>query len=92
MYVCVYVASICAQRRVVVRVILGRARALRANAERKINIKFTSRLCIHVDREPRKISDATPGSLMPHSITIASERDWVRSMGVFECFKLRVVT
>lgn len=30
-----------------------RARVLRADAERKINIKFTSRLRIHVDHEPR---------------------------------------
>lgn len=46
-------ADTCTSAYAVAIVCAHRARVLRADAERKINIKFTSRLRIHVDHEPR---------------------------------------
>lgn len=58
-------------------------RALHAHGccRRKINIKFTSRLCTHVDRENLVMKfgrGATPRPLIPNRIAIASELDCTR--------------
>lgn len=57
------------------------ARSTRTDAGRKINIKFTSRLCTHVDREPRRkirTRRNAEAADIPNRIAIASERDCTR--------------